>query len=94
MILETGTWPSWCRAWKRLDFGYLLPHHVPAVSEPTTALDDAPARVARRLLEADRLSLSRAAELAGTDVRGMLDAMGYDLVPVVVDTKETAEVAA
>ncbi|OZC03108.1 hypothetical protein [Rubricoccus marinus] len=48
---------------------------------------DAPARVAVRLLEADHISLGRAAELAGTDVRGMLDAMGYDLVPVVIDTE-------
>lgn len=64
------------------------------MSEPTTAPDDVPALVARRLLEADRLSLSRAAELAGTDVRGMLDAMGYDLLPVVVEESEAAEVAA
>lgn len=64
------------------------------MSEPTTALDDAPARLAVRLLEADRLSLTRAAELAGTDLRGMLDAMGYDLVPVVVEATETADVAA
>ena len=48
---------------------------------------DAPARVAVRLLETDRLSLGRAAELAGTDVRGLLDAMGYDHVPVVVEAK-------
>ena len=58
------------------------------------ALDlDTPALVAVRLLEADRLSLGRAAELAGTDVRGMLDTLGYDLVPVVVEA-EAEEVAA
>ena len=64
------------------------------MTETAPALDDAPARLARPLLEADRLSLSRAAELAGTDVRGLLDAMGYDLVPVVVEASEPAEVAA
>ncbi|MEM1054076.1 MAG: UPF0175 family protein [Bacteroidota bacterium] len=64
------------------------------MSDSPASLDDAPARLAVRLLEADRLSLGRAAELAGTDVRGILDVMGYDLVPVVVDTAEVAEVAA
>ena len=55
------------------------------MSSPTEPALDAPARVAVRLLEAARLSLGRAAELAGTDVRGLLDTMGYDLVPVVVN---------
>ena len=54
---------------------------------PDSTSLDAPARVAVRLLEADRLSLGRAAELAGTDVRGLLDAMGYDHVPVVVESR-------
>ncbi|MEM6326657.1 MAG: hypothetical protein AAF791_06010 [Bacteroidota bacterium] len=64
------------------------------MSDPTAALDDAPARLARHLLEADRLSLGRAAELAGTDVRGLLDAMGYELLPVVVEATEAGEVTA
>jgi predicted HTH domain antitoxin len=51
-----------------------------------TSIDlDAPTQVAVHLLNTDRLSLGRAAELAGTDVRGMLDTLGYDLVPVVVE---------
>ena len=58
------------------------------MSAPSTPnLDDAPARVAIRLLESDRLSLGRAAELAGTDVRGLLDAMGHDLLPVVTEPR-------
>ncbi len=63
---------------------------------PTDSRLDAPARVAVRLLETDRLSLGRAAELAGTDVRGILDAMGYDLVPVVIDgeTKQNLSLGA
>ena len=52
---------------------------------------DAPLRVAVRLLEADRLSLGRAAELAGTSVRGLLDTLGHDLVPVVVEKSEEHE---
>lgn len=61
------------------------------MSATTASLDDAPARLALRLLESSRLSLSRAAELAGTDVRGILDAMGFELVPVVVESPETVE---
>lgn len=62
------------------------------MTDASTTLD-APARVAVRLLEAERLSLGRAAELAGTDVRGMLDTLGYDLLPVVVEA-EAEEAAA
>ena len=64
------------------------------MSATTAALDNAPARLALRLLESDRLSLARAAELAGTDVRGILDAMGFDLVPVVVDRPKSAQAIA
>ena len=78
-------------------FAYFLkafsPAHPLRMSTPTDSSLDAPARVAVRLLEADRISLGRAAELAGTDVRGMLDTLGYDLVPVVIDTETEASPA-
>lgn len=64
------------------------------MSAPTDPSLDAPARVAVRLLEADRLSLGRAAELAGTDVRGLLDTMGLDMLPVVVEAEAEEGVAA
>ena len=59
------------------------------------ALDSAAAtRLAVTLLDADRLSLSRAAELAGTDVRDLMDAMGFEMVPVVVEQERAEPVAA
>lgn len=58
---------------------------------PSDGPSDLPLRVAVHLLEAERLSLGRAAELAGTSVRGLMDEMGFGALPMVEVAHQEAE---